>query len=223
MQTCTQYTVNDTTLHSWPAVTVYKTSIYLPKTKKNKKKLKQTNTSVTDIDISSLPVVTVNHNGHITGDIRDNLPSQSLDWCKTLSLLNQSLADSQLTTSQLTHKTADMCTNKENEAWNLGSEAFYTTWPWNRLGLIYCCQCSTTLMTNITGEQSKDITDTRVYDTFRQGLSVCAPMMENPPPGLYCPPTANAIRVDWLRVTKYWTHCHRTRLVVFFIHHYSVD
>jgi len=28
---------------------------------------------------------------HITSHFRDNLPSQSLDWYKTLSLLNQSL------------------------------------------------------------------------------------------------------------------------------------
>jgi len=28
---------------------------------------------------------------NVIGHIRDNLPSQSLDWCNTLSLLNQSL------------------------------------------------------------------------------------------------------------------------------------
>ena len=39
--------------------------------------------------------------------------------------------------------------------------------------------------------------------TFKHGLSVCAPTILNPLPGLYCPPTANAMTVDWFFVTKY--------------------
>ena len=39
--------------------------------------------------------------------------------------------------------------------------------------------------------------------TLRQGLSVCAPTMENPLPGLYFPPTAKAITVEKLLITKY--------------------
>ena len=40
--------------------------------------------------------------------------------------------------------------------------------------------------------------------TLRQGLSVCAPTMENPLPGLYFPPTAKAITVEKLLTTKYY-------------------
>ena len=39
--------------------------------------------------------------------------------------------------------------------------------------------------------------------TLRQGLSVCAPTMENPLPGLNFPPTANAMTVEKLLTTKY--------------------
>lgn len=39
--------------------------------------------------------------------------------------------------------------------------------------------------------------------TLRQGLSVCAPIMEKPFPGRYFPPTAKAIRLEKFLVTKY--------------------
>lgn len=38
--------------------------------------------------------------------------------------------------------------------------------------------------------------------TFRHGLSVWAPTIVNPFPGLYLPPTANAIRQDWFLARK---------------------
>ena len=40
--------------------------------------------------------------------------------------------------------------------------------------------------------------------TFKQGESVCAPIIENPFPGAYLPPTAKAIIADWFRVKKYF-------------------
>lgn len=39
--------------------------------------------------------------------------------------------------------------------------------------------------------------------TFKHGLSVCAPMILNPFPGLNFPPTAKAIMVEWFRVKKH--------------------
>ena len=39
--------------------------------------------------------------------------------------------------------------------------------------------------------------------TLRQGLSVCAPTIVNPLPGVYLPPTANAMIVEKLLVKKY--------------------
>ena len=44
-------------------------------------------------------------------------------------------------------------------------------------------------------------------------------MMENPLPGLYFAPTANAIRVDWLRVTK---HCQHKTVTSFTLSTHSV-
>ena len=39
--------------------------------------------------------------------------------------------------------------------------------------------------------------------TLRHGLSVCAPTILKPLPGVYFPPTAKAMIVDWFLVTKY--------------------
>ena len=172
---------------------------------------------------------------HIAGHIRDYRPSQSLDCCKTLTLLNQSLADIDKTKHNCNQKHKNLnnqirklltcAKTKKMKLKTLDQRPFTPPgheidWAWSTVA---SAQPQWWLTSLVNTKQSKDITDTRVYDTFRQGLSVCAPIMENPPPGLYCPPTANAIRVDWLRVTKHWTHCHRTQLVVFFIHHNSVD
>ena len=43
-------------------------------------------------------------------------------------------------------------------------------------------------------------------NTLRHGLSVCAPIILKPLPGVYFPPTANAMIVDWFLVTKYWIY-----------------
>ena len=44
---------------------------------------------------------------------------------------------------------------------------------------------------------------TLLFFTFKQGLSVCAPTILNPFPGLNFPPTAKAIIVEWFRVKKH--------------------
>ena len=57
-----------------------------------------------------------------------------------------------------------------------------------------------TLTHTHTHEHTHTLTHTH---TLRQGLSVCAPTIVNPLPGVYLPPTANAMIVEKLLVKKY--------------------